>query len=305
MAFIYSLADTWNDGATTFTGIGLDVTNTASSASSLLMDLQVGGTSKFSVTKDGLAQSMSNTGGGFRTNLSGGNGFEARWGPGFVIGSMSSVDGTLRLRMDAGAYISWNNANLGVTSPDLFLYRDAAGTLAQRNGFDNPQTFNLYNTYTSATIHERGFMRWNSNVLEIGTEAGSEGGTVREWSLGITNKKVVSGSVAGATAVIANSQYFSARSIAVSNTELSSLRDIWINSSDGVRFKSGLQLTWSSSATNSAIDKDSGIARTGASQLKITDGSTGTGELIFIVPTSDPGITGALWNNGGTLAISA
>ena len=26
---------------------------------------------------------------------------------------------------------------------------------------------------------------------------------------------------------------------------------------------------------------------------------------IFVVPTSDPGVAGALWNNGGTLAISA
>lgn len=26
---------------------------------------------------------------------------------------------------------------------------------------------------------------------------------------------------------------------------------------------------------------------------------------IFVVPTSDPGVAGALWNNGGTLAVSA
>ena len=26
---------------------------------------------------------------------------------------------------------------------------------------------------------------------------------------------------------------------------------------------------------------------------------------IFVVPTSDPGVAGALWNNGGTLSVSA
>ena len=26
---------------------------------------------------------------------------------------------------------------------------------------------------------------------------------------------------------------------------------------------------------------------------------------VFVVPTSDPGVAGALWNNGGTLSVSA
>lgn len=51
--YIYGLADTWNDGATTFTSIKMDVTDSASNASSLLMDLQVGTVSKFNVRKDG------------------------------------------------------------------------------------------------------------------------------------------------------------------------------------------------------------------------------------------------------------
>ena len=31
---------------------------------------------------------------------------------------------------------------------------------------------------------------------------------------------------------------------------------------------------------------------------------SGTANVI-IIPTSDPGVTGAIWNNGGTLAVSA
>jgi hypothetical protein len=48
-----NLAATWNASGTTFTGIGLNVTDTASAAGSLLMDLQVGGTSQFKVSKGG------------------------------------------------------------------------------------------------------------------------------------------------------------------------------------------------------------------------------------------------------------
>jgi hypothetical protein len=44
---------TWNDAADTFTAWKLNVTSTASAAASLLMDLQVGGSSKFNVRKDG------------------------------------------------------------------------------------------------------------------------------------------------------------------------------------------------------------------------------------------------------------
>lgn len=49
----YSHTATWNAGGVTFTAMKLNVTNTDSAANSLLFDLQVGGSSKFSVDKDG------------------------------------------------------------------------------------------------------------------------------------------------------------------------------------------------------------------------------------------------------------
>lgn len=53
MSSIFDLADTWNNIATVFTALKMNVTNTNSAAGSKLVDLQVGGTSKFSVGKDG------------------------------------------------------------------------------------------------------------------------------------------------------------------------------------------------------------------------------------------------------------
>lgn len=50
---INDLIQTWNNGATAFTGFKLNVTDTASDADSSLMDLQVAGSSKFRIKKDG------------------------------------------------------------------------------------------------------------------------------------------------------------------------------------------------------------------------------------------------------------
>ena len=53
---ILSATSTWNDGGVTFNGIKLNITNTASAAASKLIDLQIGSTTQFSVTKIGDTQ---------------------------------------------------------------------------------------------------------------------------------------------------------------------------------------------------------------------------------------------------------
>jgi hypothetical protein len=50
---LYNLTDTWTDGGTIYTAIKMNVTNTASAAGSMLMDLQVGGQSTFQVDNVG------------------------------------------------------------------------------------------------------------------------------------------------------------------------------------------------------------------------------------------------------------
>ena len=149
MAFIYDLADVWADGATTFTAIKMDVTDTASASGSLLMDLQVGGASRFKVAKTGTTT----------------------FGNSAVI--IDGPSGTIT----AASTISINSGAFRFLA-DTFLVRDAAGVLAQRNG-TNAQTFNLYNTYTDASNYERGFFRYVSNTLEIGHEAAGTGSANR------------------------------------------------------------------------------------------------------------------------------
>jgi hypothetical protein len=88
-------------------------------------------------------------------------------------------------------YLAWHSAlpNIAQT-PDTFLRRDAANTLALRNG-TAAQTFNVYNTFTDASNYERGFTRWASNVFEIGTEAAGTG-TVRELRFPMTTSTTIS-----------------------------------------------------------------------------------------------------------------
>jgi hypothetical protein len=78
-------------------------------------------------------------------------------------------------RSDAG--LAWASST-GYAAADLILARDAANTLALRNGA-NAQAFRVYNTFTDATTFERANIFWDSNVLKIGTEKGSVGGTAR------------------------------------------------------------------------------------------------------------------------------
>lgn len=54
------------------------------------------------------------------------------------------------------------------------LTQDASNVLAQRNS-TNAQILRVYNTFTDAANYERGFFRWNTNVLEIGVEVAGTG----------------------------------------------------------------------------------------------------------------------------------
>ncbi len=77
-----------------------------------------------------------------------------------------------------------NTAGLFSINSDTILTRDAANTLALRNG-TNAQTFNIYNTFTSATNYERCTMAWSGNQFYIQNQKGSAGGTARVFQFGV------------------------------------------------------------------------------------------------------------------------
>ena len=142
----------WNSGGTTFTGIRFDVTDTASAAGSLLMDLRVGGASKANINKSGVLSILSINGisGEYSeirisTNFAGND-------PSVTAGGTGAQGVSVRSQ---GAYAWTSSATTSeFTSRDLFLVRDAADTLAQRRGV-NAQAFRIYGTYTDASNFER------------------------------------------------------------------------------------------------------------------------------------------------------
>lgn len=115
---------------------------------------------------------------------------------GSAIGISTGGTPAMSLNYQAGGYFEAYAAGAYTFSPttdptalpDVLLVRDAANTLALRNG-TNPQDARFYNTYSSAgTNFERLNISWqaNSNIASIYTTAGGTG-TVRQLFLGTSN----------------------------------------------------------------------------------------------------------------------
>ena len=152
-------------GRQQFSAAVINVTNTASATASRLLDVQSSGTSVFSVL-DGnriLGSSFVPTLTGPSLELSSGTGIYDSGGlrlsgQGQNIALVTSTGFRVRgfeLQFSAGG--------------ETALIADAADVLAMRRGA-NPSTFRIYNTYTDASNYERGYLRWSSNVLLIGSE---------------------------------------------------------------------------------------------------------------------------------------
>ncbi len=115
-----NITQTWNQGATVFTALKLNVTNTASDDNSMLCDLQLAGTSKFNVSRNGVVTT---------TNT-------------ILLQNILS-SGSLYIPSDAA--IRWSSTTSVNVANDVLLYRDAAATLALRNG-TTAQRMHIYGT---------------------------------------------------------------------------------------------------------------------------------------------------------------
>ena len=194
---VLNLSQTWNAGAVTFTGLKLNVTDTASAAGSLALDIQKGGVTQFSIHKNGVVLAAVN---GFQIDNNGNIGLwnsgVSGWAATASVAGTSPLDsgisrlgaaslaigngtagdfsGALKLStlyfaanllgvtnniwilensskisMTSAAQVAWTNGTAGGTA-DVILQRDAANTLALRNG-TNAQTNRTYVTWTDAS----------------------------------------------------------------------------------------------------------------------------------------------------------
>lgn len=195
------ISETWDNASATFTALRLNVTDTASNAASLLMDLRVGGASKFSVSKSGkviftqdnslptLVSSASNTS-GFGSI----SGDPTIWGNGTSIIRFNGNQVSVAVPVSLGATTS---------APDVYLRRDAAGVLALSNT-TNAQTFRITETTDAGlTNYSRLSFQTQAGNHLIRTEAGGTG-TLRTLQVG--SGPSVGTNVAGVSTIIHGGQ---------------------------------------------------------------------------------------------------
>lgn len=153
---VFDMTQTWNAGAQAFTGLKLNVTDTASASSSMLFDAQADSVSQFYVRKNGVVVATGRFEGGGNPTT-----------PGSVLGDNVSMMST--------ATLGWTSTSSALNTVDTVLRRDAANTLALQNG-TNAQGLYVYNTWSSAGAnYERAGHYWSAGAYYMTTSAGGTG----------------------------------------------------------------------------------------------------------------------------------
>ena len=160
-------------------GTGLGV-NAASGFAGRLLDLQVNGSSAFSVS-NGTVNFTNTANANVGVTLA--NNAGSRTGSitigqdvGSAVANLYSLDFvTTRIWLTAAGLLSWGGGTVAGANPgDLFLARDAADTLAQRRT-TNAQTFRCYGTYTDASNYVRAALSSTSTAVTLAAETAGTG----------------------------------------------------------------------------------------------------------------------------------
>lgn len=165
-----TLTQTWSDAADTFTGLKVNITDTNSASASLLMDLQVGSSSKFTLQKDGTARLYNASSNIYIKSYHNGGGC-------FSANNFFGVDqGHLGVLTPSNWFLGFTDVSNTVegAGSDLRLYKDAADIFAQRRG-TNAQTFRVYETFTDTSNYERASLSCASNVVTLAAETAGTG----------------------------------------------------------------------------------------------------------------------------------
>ena len=186
---LVSLAGTWNTTGTP-TAIYLNVTDTASNANSLLMNLQVGSANRFNILKTGLVQIT------YPGSVTGPQkiiGFDSGVGDmsiGFIQNDMPYMGRLNRHVISVAAFNSVSEGyfcmrHTNATTTLWQIHADAANIWSQRNG-TNAQISRIYKTFQAANNFETFEIDASSDAsnYRIGSRIGSTGGTTRGLQLG-------------------------------------------------------------------------------------------------------------------------
>lgn len=181
VASIIDLAGTWNVGTTVETAIKLNITDTASGATSLLMDLQIGGASKLTISKSGQVQTAGASGPGtpdYRL-AAGNNG---------LYGYGSGSNG-VAIAVAGGSWLS-----LGRQASTMLVNSAVAFAWANTNSADG------------SSSADTGFARKAAKIIEInsGTAGAYPGAALSLGSQTVAQLTAAATAGAGATAFVSD-----------------------------------------------------------------------------------------------------
>jgi hypothetical protein len=148
------ITQVWNNANARFTALRLNVTDTASNAESLLLDLQVNGLSRFNVNKSGVVALNGSTN-------------EQIWSPGISRVSINA-NGIVTFSLGSvlaapASQIGWRSGTGATFDPDLMLSRRAAAILQ----IGAPDT--SASATVTITIAAPGVVSWVGHGLSVGT----------------------------------------------------------------------------------------------------------------------------------------
>lgn len=254
----FTITQTWNNAGVAFNSLLVNATDTASASASLLMDLQVATVSKFKINKDGSATSIGTfTGTTFIGSVQG-----------------SSVRNTTNNTLTIGN-TTWSNASGGTSI--------AIGTNTASNSSGNYILMDLSQTYNQTGT------AGSTDLKIVRTETALGSGTHRlidcyAGAAGTTNVAHISNAgrvtAAGGFYVMAGSgsAYLSGNDVQANyilcNTDDAVIESAWYHCI------SGHHIAWAASATVGTDTKDTGLIRSSAGVIKVTDGSSGEGKIV-------------------------
>jgi hypothetical protein len=253
-----SVTQTWNQIGTTFTAATINVNTVASAAGSKLLDLQVGASSKLSVDKTG------------SVTLTGTMTLNGNAGLGATITCDGLVNGGSRWLIEssqgifcASTYpIKWTNGASVFNTADVGLVRSSAGVLKVTDGSSG--TGGL----TAGDSTWTGLMSINTSALVTSTVAF----TVRGNNSSANIAEFKDGQFGTLRASIEQGG-------AVNCGYVQGTSGQWQLSDTAMALGSAELINWSSTSVQSGT-KDIGLSRSAAGILKVTDGSSGGGQLV-------------------------
>lgn len=200
---IMDLAQTWNAGGVTFTGLKFNVTNIASAAASLLIDIQAGAATKFAVGTTGVTQALRYTNLGAASS----GGLEFTSGYTRLLGYDGKA--SISVALSTGIPLMLYGLGFGANyfTPDTYIDRDASGALAQRASTTS-QSFRVYKTFTDASNYERLALNGTatSGWLQLAAETAGTGGDNLNLALTPTGTGALSAHVPDSTAAGGNAR---------------------------------------------------------------------------------------------------